>query len=141
VYLARTELAGFDTLPDEDKCRAILETVRLFIFVNKLEIARFKLPPLYASGIVYRFQGESDDWQDACRMLQTMAASCNSLAAYRVAELQLDGEAARPWIRTQTTRRPDGSILDVFHVIVKRPLPPPHDWEDPSITLGMPDVG
>jgi len=133
-----TELAGFDVLPDADKCRLILETVRLFIFYNRIEIARLKLPPLYQSGIVYRFQGDVDDWQDACRMQITKAASCNSLAAYRCAELNLDGEDATPYVCTQTVTNPDGSKLDVFHVIVKRPRPPPYDWEDPSITLGMP---
>jgi hypothetical protein len=138
VYLSTTELAGFDVLGDAEKCRCILETVRLFIFYNRIEIAQLKLPPLYESGIVYRFQGAVDDWQDAWRMLHTKAASCNSLAAYRCAELQLDGEDARPYVCTQTVRNRDGSQLDVFHVIVKRPRPPPYDWEDPSITLGMP---
>jgi len=138
MYLSRSELAGFDVLPDEDKCRAILETVRLFIFYDKLEIARLGLPPLYTAGIRYRFQAEIDDWQDAYRMQQTKAASCNSLAAYRCAELQLAGEKATPYVCTQTVTNPDGSRLDVFHVIVRRPYPAPYDWEDPSLTLGMP---
>jgi hypothetical protein len=142
VYLSRSELAGFDYLPDAQKCRAILETVRLFIFLDMMEMRCLTLPTLYDSGIVYDFQGETDRWLDAVRMVQEGKGSCNSLAAYRIAELRLAGEDARPYIRTQTTRKPDGNLLDVFHVIVHRPTVPfPHDWEDPSLTLGMPDVG
>jgi len=143
MYVARDELAAFDVLSQEAKSRIILAKVRSLI-VNDREILRelgSKIPPLYESGVVYRFQPATDDWQDILRALQTGGASCNSLTAWRCAELQLCGENAQPFIRSRSTRRPNGALFDIFHVILKRPYPPPYDWEDPSVTLGMPPGG
>jgi hypothetical protein len=135
VYIARDELAAFDYLSDAAKCRIILAKVRALV-VNDLEILREVpgIPPLYESGVVYRFQPATDDWQDILRALETGAASCNSLAAWRCAELRADGENATPYIRSASTLNPDGTRADLFHVIVRRPT----TWEDPSVTLGMP---
>jgi hypothetical protein len=139
MYIARHELGGFDWLPAGEKCRIILETVRLFVFVDRLELAKLDLPSIYEVGLRYAFQPAVDEWLDVARMLQTGQASCNSLAAWRVAELQNAGVDARPFVRTQTVQREDGSVLDVFHVMVWRPSdPPPFQWEDPSVALGMP---
>jgi hypothetical protein len=139
VYVARDELAAFDVLSQPAKCRIILAKVRSLI-VNDLEILRElrDVPCLYESGVRYRYQPAIDDWQDILRALQTGGASCNSLTAWRCAELQLCGEAAQPIIRSRSVRKPDGSLYDIFHVILLRPQPSPYDWEDPSVTLGMP---
>lgn len=140
MYLSRSELAAFDHLSDPAKCRVILTWVRAMVRTNLEILSEFHVPTLYDSGVRYAFQGAVDDWQDIARCLATRAASCNSLSAWRCAELQMEGEHATPYIQNQAVLKPDGSRLDVFHVIVRREFPPGHplEWEDPSRTLGMP---
>ena len=142
MYIARDELAAFDHLSNIAKCRIILAKVRALV-VNDMEILREMpgIPPLYTSGVVYRYQPAVDDWQDILRALMTRGASCNSLAAWRCAELQHEGENAVPYIRSRSTVGANGQNFDIFHVIVRRPLPSPYDWEDPSVQLGMPPGG
>jgi hypothetical protein len=141
LYLSTSEIAGFDVLPAGDKCQIILALVRAYVAIDIVELARLRPPPVYECAVRYGFQPSVDKWLDVQRALETGEASCNSLAAWRVAELLLDGEQATPYIRTQTQHKPEGGLLDVFHVIVRRPLPAPYDWEDPSLTLGMPAGG
>jgi hypothetical protein len=138
VYRAWTELAGFGLLSDASKCRVILQSVRHLIFVDRLLLAELQLPLLYDAPVQYEFQSSVDDWKDIVTCLQTGAGSCNSLAAWRCAELNHYGEPATPRIQTQSVVRPDGSMLDVFHVIVRRG--DGVTFEDPSRTLGMPSV-
>lgn len=140
MYISRSELAAFDHLSEGGKCRIILEWVLALTKTNIIILSEMHVPELYESGVVYKFQGRDDDWQDIARCLVTRAASCNSLAAWRCAELQMAGENATPYIQTQSARKRDGSPLDVFHVIVHRGDGAPVEWEDPSRTLGMPQV-
>ena len=136
MYLSRSELAAFDLLSSAAKCRCILTLVRAFVEIDREIISEYEVPVLYESGVRYEFQKAVDDWKDIARCLATMRGSCNSLTAWRVAELQLDGEiGAAPYIQSQTIAKPDGSILDLFHVIVQRE---DGSFEDPSRTLGMP---
>lgn len=139
MYASRSELAAFDHLSDAAKCRIILELVRVYTLIDRLIIRELGIPPLYECGVAYEFQPASGDaWKDIIGCLVSGRGSCNSLAAWRCAELQEDGEDARPYIQTQTLVRPDGSTMDVFHVLVHRPPGAPVEWEDPSRTLGMP---
>lgn len=142
MYVARVELSGFDELPDPVKCGLILRTVWWLVEIDRAELrhARPRVPPVYTLGhLAYHYQdAAADTWLDVARVLEVGGGSCNSLAAWRVAELREAGEDARPYVRTQTVHQRDGSLLDVFHIIVRRPLPPPHRWEDPSVGLGMP---
>jgi hypothetical protein len=138
MYLSRSELAAFDLLSDAAKCQVILTWVRALVVTNRFILREFHAPNLFDSGVRYKFQGATDDWQDIARCLATREASCNSLSAWRCAELQEAGEDATPYIQSQTVMKPDGSRLDVFHVIVHRGEGAPIEWEDPSRTLGMP---
>lgn len=141
MYSSREDLAGFDRMPSAAKCRAILNKVRALVDWDREILQTLGAPPLWSSGVRYKFQGALDDWQDIVRCLQTRHASCNSLTAWRCAELQLDGElGATPYIQSQTVQKPDGSVLDLFHVIVQRQdfAGTPYEFEDPSRTLGMP---
>lgn len=134
-------MQGFDLLPESAKCRIVLEMVRALVLIDKGEMQILRPPPLYETGIRYAFQQAEDDWRDCYRMLATKGGSCNSLAAWRCAELQRMGLDARPFVRTQMGRyQRDGSTLDVFHVIVRIVNEDgSYDWEDPSLLLGMPD--
>lgn len=150
MYSPRFELAGFDVLDSKDKCPLILALVRGLISINLKEIQvcraeKNPIPPMYdewrEGNIVYFPQGKQDDWKDCTRVLLSGGGSCNSLSAWRVAELTDAGVSCGPWIQTQIQRRKKGGLLHVFHVIVwigDHPRSGGHTtWECPSRTLGM----
>jgi hypothetical protein len=141
MYQSVWQMQGFDSLAPTVKCRIVLEMVRALTLIDMAELPHLNPGPLYQTGIRYAFQSAEDDWQDAARMLATGGASCNSLAAWRCAELRLAGYDARPYVKTQMGQpQEDGSMLDVFHVIVRVTDEHGQQWtEDPSVLLGMPD--
>jgi hypothetical protein len=144
VYVPRWELKGFDHLEDRVKCRLILTMVRALIDVNLYELPLLRLPGLYDSGVEYEWQDPNQDqWKDCAQVMTTGGGSCNSLVAWRVAELRLRGESCGPFIQTdrqQTSRGP----LEVFHCILWRGTPyadlSRRQWECPSRFLGMPAI-
>lgn len=141
MYSSRSDLAAFDRMSSAAKSRCILNLVRALCEWDREIIAELTVPELYHSGVAYAFQGPLDDWKDIAQCLHTGKASCNSLTAWRCAELQMDGEPdAFPYIQSQTIQKPDGSILDLFHVLVQRQsfAGTDQEFEDPSRTLGMP---
>lgn len=69
-------------------------------------------PRLYDSGIVYRREVNAESWQNATELLRSGEGDCEDLAAYRAAELRMEGEPARLVI--EKTRR--GS----YHAVVLR---------------------
>jgi|SRR5208282_759146 len=146
MYECRFELAGFDALDNSSKSLIILELVGALVVIGMRELRRLpNLPDLYElherGKVKYSYQSEQDDWKDVMRVLQTGLGSCNSLAAFRSAELQNQGVDARPYIRSQPGNEDgDGGILDVFHVIVRifdEHGQPTGEWEDPAASLGM----
>jgi hypothetical protein len=137
VYVPRFELAGFDVLSDGDKCGCVLRMVQALVEIDRIEwrAAATPPPPLYESGVVYACQGEQDDWKDLVRCLDTGNASCNSLVAWRVAELLENGVDAGPFIKTEVLMTPQGPF-DQFHVVCW--VGDRQSFEDPSALLGMP---
>lgn len=90
-----------------------------------------KTPSLYASGVRYeRQKGEQEDWHDIPTAIATGKTDCKVLAAWRVAELRMQGIAAKPYLLRQ--RSDDGKYL--YHVQVAWP---DGRIEDPSKVLGM----
>lgn len=82
-------------------------------------------PPLYRSGIVYRREQGTEDWQNAMKLLRTRRGDCEDLACYRVGELRSLGELAMadvvPTVRGTfhaVVRREDGSIEDPSRVLL-----------------------
>ena len=72
-----------------------------------------RFPELYRSGIVYRREPIGEEvWQNAAELLRHGAGDCEDLAAYRAAELRMEGEPAT--VSIKRTRR--GS----FHAVVRR---------------------
>jgi hypothetical protein len=138
-YVNTWELAGFDLLRPEDKCPLILAMVRCLVDMALIELPLLGLPPLYQSGVRYAFQPRAcDKWKDAAEVWESGEGSCNSLVAYRVAELLLQGVEAGPYVQEQVYE--DGA--HDFHVILWRdsPVLPGRRWECPSRRLGMPAV-
>lgn len=139
MYVPRFELTGFDVLPEADKCRSVLLMVRALVEINRLEwrAASPPPPPLYEAGVRYACQGEQDDWKDLIRVLDTGEGSCNSLVAWRVAELLENGVEAGPWIQGEVIQTPEGPF-DQWHVICW--VGDRSTFEDPSLLLGMPSA-
>jgi len=86
-----------------------------------------ELPVLYDSGIVYRRESRGhEEWQSAVELLRSMQGDCEDLAAYRAAELRMEGEPATvAIIRTRrgsyhaVVRRADGTLEDPSRILLK----------------------
>lgn len=88
-------------------------------------------PDLYDSDIYYdsyETRGTEEQWWDIPRILKEGRADCKGLAAWRAAELRLDGVPAQ--IVVEANRERAGIV---FHILVDSPL----GLEDPSRELGM----
>lgn len=97
-----------------------------------LAVLRPDIPPLYASGVRYRPEPpDREDWDTADVVHGRGWGDCEDLAAWRAAELQLDGEDARADCYV-SRRRPDGRRI--WHAVVVREN---GELEDPSLELGM----
>jgi hypothetical protein len=83
-------------------------------------------PALYESGIVYRREPiGSEQWQCATELLRTREGDCEDLAAYRAAELRMDGEPAtvaivltRRGTYHAVVRHGDGTIEDPSKILL-----------------------
>lgn len=105
------------------------------------------LPPLYASGVVYREEAPGhEDWPDVPKVIAAGWGDCEDLAAWRAAELRVAGIECEPVIKWQWVPRemmiaqgypasklPDRGVWMV-HCCVR--FPDGH-VEDPSKILGM----
>lgn len=92
-------------------------------------LSRFKVPPLYESGIVYRAEPRGQEvWKDVPNVLRDGYGDCEDLACWRAAELRHQGVAAHPVFRIHHF-----SGLNLYHILVKRG----NMIEDPSARLGM----
>ena len=84
-------------------------------------------PPLYKSGLVYRPEEVGhEEWQNAVELLRSGEGDCEDLAAYRAAELRMQGEPATVAIvRTRrgtyhaVVRRADGTTEDPSRVCLR----------------------
>lgn len=107
--------------------------MRALVSINLHYLARHpETPTIYASGVRYeRDRPGTEDWLTVDQILarRPRVADCKSLAAWRVAELQLRGERARAaWSK----RCRDSGCL--YHIFVRRG---DGRTEDPSEALGM----
>lgn len=91
------------------------------------ELSGVERPALYASGVRYQREPRGvEEWRTVLGVLRHGNGDCEDLAAWRAAELRLEGEAARVVVR-RTGRR-------VVHALVERE---DGTIEDPSRALGM----
>ena len=90
------------------------------------ELAGVEPPPLYESGVVYRRERGTENWQSAAETLQLGYGDCEDLASWRAAELRsFDGERGA---RVKVIRTNHGT----FHALVERE---DGSTEDPSGVL------
>ena len=96
--------------------------------INKIYLSTHKLPKLYNTDVIYKTEiGES--WKDVYNILKDGNGDCEDLACWRIAELQLIGIPARPYIKWRKVR---GTWI--YHALVWLPG---NKIEDPSLALGM----
>lgn len=105
------------------------------------------IPPLYASGVVYKEEAPGrEDWIDLLGVLRQRHADCEDLAAWRAAELRVAGYDVEPVIKWQWIPRElmlaqgypahklPGHGVWMVHCCVRWP---DGTIEDPSKILGM----
>lgn len=86
---------------------------------------------LYRSGVRYRQEKDTEAWLDIPHVIENRYGDCEDLAAWRVAELRVQGVKAKPFLRWYN--RPSQGIT-LYHVQVRLP---DGKIEDPSRVLGM----
>jgi hypothetical protein len=119
----------FGSKKDRDRSRrCVLWLMEALCQINKTYLSTHKMPSLYGSDVVYEIEN-SENWKDVYNILKDGYGDCEDLACWRVAELQLIGVAARPYIKWKKTR---GTWL--YHGLVWHPG---NKIEDPSLALGM----
>lgn len=93
-------------------------------------LAYRNVPKLYATDIIYQPEPHSEIWRDIPTMILDGYGDCEDLACYRIAELNVMGIAAQPYIKW--AKNSHGGTT--YHALVKRP---DGRIEDPSLALGM----
>jgi hypothetical protein len=141
MFMPRMVWAGIDdtTIPV-----ALCLLLRAFTDWNVYTMRRARdrgvpAPPLYAAaraGLVRYIEEDytsthPEDWLDWREVLRQGGGDCEDLAAYRAAELQLQGEHAQAMFHRRVMS--NGSTM--IHIIVQRGN---GRLEDPSRLLGMP---
>jgi len=113
--------------------RALLALLGALVTIDEDQIRAFDLPPLYASGVRYFTEPAGvEDWQDVVTTLARGGGDCEDLVPWRVAELRVQGIAARPVVKAYPptpTRR-----AWYWHILLKHG---DERVEDPSRALGM----
>ena len=74
------------------------QALRGLVTVSKRQIVKYKLPKLYETGIIYKPERKTENWQTAKETFDKKYGDCEDLAVYRSAELQLEGINAWPII-------------------------------------------
>ena len=102
------------------------------VIVNRAQIKAGEVGPLYASGVRYRDEPPgTETFRDAYTINRLGHGDCAHLAAWRVAELQEQGEKSN--IRVKWFKRKPGRGR-LYHIQVRRGN---GKIEDPSKLLGM----
>jgi hypothetical protein len=94
---------------------------------NEELLSARRLPPIYASGVVYRKE-RKDDWRSADKVDASGWGDCEDLASWRAAELRTSGIDPAAWVHVYRS----GPAR--YHAVVGRG---DGTVEDPSYILGM----
>lgn len=116
-------------LPERDRAIVLTAWLEALTISNvALLLARPDFPSLYQSGVRYAPEGPKEIWRDAGAVMVDGWGDCDDLAAWRAAELRLDGRRAS--VVLERTRQG-------YHaIVVDRDT---GEREDPSARLGMYD--
>ena len=101
--------------------------------LNLSFLRHHKVPPLYASGVVYL---RDKTWKDIPALYKKKRGDCKSLAPALAAEYLNKGIAAKPVFRFKKVAA--NKIL--YHILVMVPNKNGYEkklYEDPSVRLGM----
>jgi hypothetical protein len=93
------------------------------------------LPPIYTADVRYIREPEGqEEWLDVMAVLKAKGGDCEDLAAWRCAELRVDGVPARPAWRHRIVENVDTKKqFSLYHIVVWTPS----GIDDPSARLGM----
>jgi len=136
VNLGAPWLGSYNTGANRAFALLVRNLLENLVTVNRISIrlaARSgkPLPKLYSSSVVYQTEPPGyDSFVDMYHTLRAGHGDCAHLAAWRVAELQEEGEAAS--LKVEWRVVPERPKL--FHVLVRRGN---GTVEDPSRILGM----
>lgn len=118
-----------DALASKNALMMLLETL---MRINQAYLAEHPdTPALYSSGIVYRPEFGTEEWQDIGTTLERGYGDCEDLAAWVGAEFRSHGVNANPYLRMQLHK-------NAFRIHALAQLPT-GEIEDPSLKLGMRD--
>jgi hypothetical protein len=132
VFAPRFELHSFESLRGAARIDLIRMLVKVLIVADRLHLqAHPTTPKLYAAGIRYLREGpDSENYQNIPRTLELKTGDCEDLAAWRIAELQEEGEDVHLVIREYDEPQDETD----YHLLVGRA---DGSVEDPSAILGM----
>lgn len=109
---------------------ALMPLLEGMVQVNMQLLRRYRLPPLYETGVRYRLHNyDGFEHFDPCvRVLARGWGDCDNLIYWRCAELRLVGEPATARVMWPTgtrryhaqLRRGDGSVEDPSYELVRR---------------------
>lgn len=88
-------------------------------------------PGIYKAGVRYRQESNAEAWLDIPHIMELGWGDCEDLAAWRTAELRMQGVKAKCYL--QWFHQPEQGFT-LYHVQVKLP---DGSIEDPSKKLGM----
>lgn len=136
--------ATFDLAPTRgaETLRVLAHMLEGLTRVNVDQIEGGGVPPLYLAGVRYKSEVTrrvgrpalvTEDWRDARTVLRHRAGDCEDLSSYLAAQRRVEGYDA---IALPFYVRPG-----LIHCVVYAPACPSGPIEDPSVRLGLPDVG
>jgi len=111
--------------------KALLWLLEALVNINRMELRRNTIPPLYRAGVRYQREESTEIWQDCVNIYKNGQGDCEDLACWRIAELRNNNKKASPYIRYRVD--PDSGMF-IYHVLVMRAS---GKLEDPSFKLGM----
>lgn len=109
---------------------------------NARRIAKYSLPDIYSSGVVYETEGSPEKWWDVEEILRAGHDDCEGLAAYVAGWHINQGREAGVWTRMVTGPADSmggGGGRRLFHAVARVRDPVSGQWyiDDPSAALGM----
>lgn len=131
MFAPRIELHSFESLGRAARLDLIRALVKLLIVADRLYLrAHPSTPKLYAAGVRYLREEDTENYQNIPRTLELRTGDCEDLAAWRIAELQEAGEDVHLVVREYDEPKDETD----YHLLVGLA---DGSVEDPSAILGM----
>lgn len=108
--------------------------------INELHLERAPhTVPLYSAGVRYVPEDGSEEFADLPTVYARGFGDCEDLAAIRCAELRRIGFPDAMPLPVEAPRAPGGPRM-IHILVIRNPLDPLREVEDPSAILGMPPI-